>query len=214
MVAAVNVQPEPFTFDPAQYAGLVWREVRRWQWAANEGALELDDLVQAGNEALAKAATKFDASRDVKFITYAGWWVREGVKREALDRCRTVRVPARAAHTAWLAGSPYPIHSQSLDTTLRDEESGRATYLSDLLGEAHENDGEREALNEQRQDAVAAAVGGLPPRLAAVVRARFFADLSLDEVGKQLGMSRERVRQLQVEALELLKGKLANVPTA
>ena len=100
------------------------------------------------NEALAIAATKFDPSMGYRFITYAGHWVREKVKREALDRCRTVRVPAREALKAWQAGSPYPVHSQSLDTTLDDDSGGSVTYLSDLLGAVTENEGETSAVAE------------------------------------------------------------------
>ena len=41
--------------------------------------LTLEELIEAGNEGLRKAAMKYDASRGFKFIAYAVWWIRQSI---------------------------------------------------------------------------------------------------------------------------------------
>jgi RNA polymerase sigma factor (sigma-70 family) len=49
------------------------------QYQNQEKGLTLDDLIEAGNEGLRKAATKYDASRGFNFIAYAVWWIRQSI---------------------------------------------------------------------------------------------------------------------------------------
>lgn len=58
----------------------------------NKG-LSLVDLIQAGNEGLIEASTRWDETRGFKFISYAVWWIRQSIIRAISEQCRTVRVP-------------------------------------------------------------------------------------------------------------------------
>ena len=58
----------------------------------NKG-LPLVDLIQAGNEGLIEASTRWDETRGFKFISYAVWWIRQAIIRAISEQCRTVRVP-------------------------------------------------------------------------------------------------------------------------
>jgi RNA polymerase primary sigma factor len=58
-------------------------------------SLSLIDLIQEGNIGLMKAAEKFDGSRQVKFSTYAAWWIRQAISRSLINTERTIRLPHR-----------------------------------------------------------------------------------------------------------------------
>ena len=54
------------------------------------------DLIHEGNLGLIEAARRFDPSRNVKFITYAVWWIRESMMHVLADQTRAFSVPAEA----------------------------------------------------------------------------------------------------------------------
>ncbi len=58
----------------------------------NQG-LSLGDLINEGNIGLIKAACKFDETRGFKFISYAVWWIRQGIMQSIADHSRVVRLP-------------------------------------------------------------------------------------------------------------------------
>lgn len=63
---------------------------------ANEygrNGVAVEDLIGAGNLGLLLAAERFDASRGVRFITYAVYWIRRSIQKFLYDHSRTIRLP-------------------------------------------------------------------------------------------------------------------------
>jgi len=58
-------------------------------------SLSLADMIQEGNIGLMKAAQKFDGDRNVRFSTYAVWWIRQSISRAIINTGRTIRLPHR-----------------------------------------------------------------------------------------------------------------------
>jgi RNA polymerase primary sigma factor len=56
--------------------------------------MELTDLISEGNLGLIEAAHRFDATRNLKFISYAVWWIRQAINRALVERNRLVRISA------------------------------------------------------------------------------------------------------------------------
>jgi RNA polymerase primary sigma factor len=58
----------------------------------NQG-LDLQDLIAEGNHGLLKAIKNFDWNKDLRFISYAVWWVKQSILQSLNDNSRTIRLP-------------------------------------------------------------------------------------------------------------------------
>jgi RNA polymerase sigma-32 factor len=214
--------------------------------------LQMGDLIQEGNVGLMQAANKFEPSRDVRFSTYATWWVRASVQDYILRNWSIVRTGTTAAHKslffnlrrlrAKIEGAENEngltsIGREKIATALgvkvKDVEDmeGRMSRGDQSLNAMISEDGEEEVgsfLADTRPNPEDVVIGmkdaqtrskwlnealkKLSEREQHIIRERhmqFDENVTLEDLGKELGVSKERVRQLESRALEKLRDTLS-----
>ena len=132
--------------------------------------------------------------------TYASAWLQRAMLRSVRSLSRTVRLPESARNAR---SDSVPI----------DEPFGEARLsLTDMLIAPDAIAPDDEAAREQIRARAREMLDQLKPQEAFVVRRRFGIDhdaaLTLQEIGEELGITRERVRQIEKAALDKLKRRM------
>ena len=95
----------------------------------NQG-LSLGDLINEGNIGLVKAAQRFDETRGFKFISYAVWWVRQGIMSAIADQSRVVRLPLNRVGNLSRLSKIYRDLEQELERKPTTEELAKILEIS------------------------------------------------------------------------------------
>jgi RNA polymerase primary sigma factor len=69
--------------------------------------MSLPDLINEGNLGLIEAASRFDASKGVKFISYGVWWIRQAIMQALAEQSGAVRLPLKQAGLLYKLGQSY-----------------------------------------------------------------------------------------------------------
>ena len=211
--------------------------------------LPMSDLVQEGNVGLMQAAARFEPEREVRFSTYASWWIRSAMQDFVLRNWSIVRTGttsaqkalffnlrrlrarigdisdsamsfesrARVAHLLGVAehevdnmAARLSAPDRSLNAPLTEEGDGE---WQDMLADDAEGP---EAAAMHNHDSIARAtlvreaMGDLTDRERLIIRERKLEEeaVTLEALGERLGISKERVRQIEGSALEKLRRSL------
>ena len=95
----------------------------------NQG-LSLGDLINEGNIGLVKAAQRFDETRGFKFISYAVWWIRQGIMSAIADQSRVVRLPLNRVGNLTKLGKAYRELEQEYERKPTTEELAKILEIS------------------------------------------------------------------------------------
>lgn len=91
----------------------------------NQG-LSLNDLISEGNMGMIKAAYRFDETKGFKFISYAVWWIRQGILAAIAEQSRTVRLPLNQIGSVSLMHKTYAKLEQQYEREPSVEELAEA----------------------------------------------------------------------------------------
>ncbi len=214
--------------------------------------LPMPDLVQEGNVGLMQAAARFEPSREVRFSTYASWWIRSSIQDYVLRNWSIVRTGTTAAQKSlffnlrrlraqiddtddavmtrenkqWVAthlgvperdvetmASRLSASDRSLNAPLAVD--GDAEWQDLLADESKEPEAEimERRDSDRRKEWIAEALKALTDRETLIIKERRLTDdtVTLETLGKQLGISKERVRQIEHQALGKLRKALEGI---
>jgi RNA polymerase primary sigma factor len=160
------------------------------------------DLIHEGNLGLIEAARRFDPSRNVKFITYAVWWVRQSIMHVIAEQSRAFSFPPKLFPVIHLTGEDL-----SLNQPVRAGEGSRE--LGDTLTQDDVPAIDDEIIHQESIDELADALLELDRKEREIVQLRYgLGDdepRTLQEIGNRLHLSRERVRQIESRAKDKLR---------
>jgi RNA polymerase primary sigma factor len=163
------------------------------------------DLISEGNVGLIEAARRFDPSRNVKFITYAVWWIRQSMMHALSDQTRAFSFPPKMFSVMRATAADVSLNAPAW---AGGDDDGRE--LGDVLAQQQVAPVEDEMIHQADLDELADALHDLDGRECEVVRLRFGLEddepRTLQEVGDRLHLSRERIRQIESRAKEKLRG--------
>lgn len=215
--------------------------------------LSMSDLIQEGHVGLLEAAARFDPTREVRFSTYASWWIRASMQDYILRNWSIVRGGTSSAQKALffnlrrlrarlakgteilprdqvygevaralkvsesdvaLMDSRLSAPDSSLNAPLTEEAGGSAERMDFLVSDAPLPD---EIVGntidtERRSEWLRDALGALNDRELRIIRERRLSEdgATLESLGDSLGISKERVRQIESRALEKLRAVLVS----
>jgi RNA polymerase sigma-32 factor len=218
--------------------------------------LPVADLIQEGHVGLLEAAARFDPEREVRFSTYATWWIRASIQDYILRNWSIVRGGTSSAQKALFfnlrrlraklsvgrePGGTMVLYSEiakalgvnRADVELMDTRlSGPDVSLNAPIGDSENAPSERieflvdgqplpdetvgSAIDtDRRLSWLRDALAHLSDREYNILRERRLNEdsMTLEELGSQLGISKERVRQIESRAMEKLRQALVEKHT-
>ena len=161
--------------------------------------LSISELISEGNMGLLKAIDKFDESKDVKFISYAVWWIRQAMS-DAIKKNKAIN---------FVEIEPNENNDSTIDNKLVDEEDESSSSNSLYSNEYDEKVKEitinqkavvgkiMKSLNERERDIIEYYYGINNKK-----------ELNLIDIGKKYNLTSERVRQIKSNAIRKLRSRI------
>jgi len=185
----------------------------------NQG-LDFPDLIAEGNLGLMKAIKNFDWTKELRFISYAVWWVRQSILQSLNDNSRTIRLPVNVVQDLHRAKKEVESTGESLedkfqnlpsivDLDMNINEDGDTLFdvikndNADMPDETFNN---KDTLKSQLMN----LLDLLDERERAIVEDYYGISgtpRTLEDIGNDFGLTKERVRQIKEKSLRKLRNE-------
>ena len=192
---------------------LILKEVFRYRPVG----MKRSDLFQEGIIGLQKAVFRFDSTRGIRFSTYATYWIRQSIRKSLTDKARLIRVPQAVQEelrkkecslAATEANRVRRILGGTILFSYGESDDSTDRFSFDIADPSAPELGE-ELRMRRMPHAVQEAMDVLSSRQRMVLQRRFGLagerPQTLDEIGTHLNLSRERIRQIEQEAIAVMR---------
>jgi RNA polymerase primary sigma factor len=185
----------------------------------NQG-LDFPDLVAEGNLGLLKAIKSFDWSKNLRFISYAVWWVKQSILQSLNDNARTIRLPVNVVQDLQRAKKEVENTGKQLDdkyTSLpsiinldMDINEDGDTLFDIIKNEDADMPDEAFQTKDLLKNKLMGLLNILDEREKVIVEDYFGISgtpRTLEDIGGDFNLTKERVRQIKEKALRKLRNE-------
>lgn len=196
----------------------------------NQG-VPLADLISEGNYGLITAAKRFDHTRGYRFISYAVWWIKQGILQCLNDNSRTVRLPANMINKISKVRKEVekferdnerePSHLEIenlnipkcvyLNAPINEDGIELGSMISDdIFGSPDEIDEENDTLKKHLENVMSI----LSEREKLIINYYFGIDgesMTLEVIGEEFNLTKERIRQIKESAIRKIRNNVGGI---
>jgi RNA polymerase primary sigma factor len=200
----------------------------------NQG-IPLEDLISEGNLGLLTAIEKYDPTKGIKFITYASYWIRQGMLKALSEQNRTVRIPSnriaqlsrmKTTNKAFVVEYEREPTRSELEECMGETIDASLVSIGGRMGNLDEVNEEGESLldtlpnlstpspedlmaPEMLKEELTLLLKTLPKRDQDILNLSYGigtgVNLTFEQIGNIHGISKQRVQQIKKKALNKLR---------
>lgn len=187
--------------------------------------LSLNDLISEGNLGLLKAADRFNYEQDeVRFLSYAVWWIKQSIIQSLNDNSRTIRLPINVINDVRKTNQEMTMNLTEEKQAMGNHKYSNLPSVSNL---DHKYDEDGLSLYDKTEDVTSLrpddiydneqnnlnrAIKKVLKELSdteQLVITRYFGldcdETTLQDISVDLGITKERVRQIKEKAIKKIR---------